>query len=112
MGGVALKQSSNIRWLSLVYLLESISRSFDVLKRISQLKQKQFAIDLDIVDGLIRLLLPFKNVISCIQTNNVPSLHNVLISIFTLRKALYIYTSYTFGENMTAGLAGTGLEKM
>jgi len=58
------------------------------LKKISQLKQKQFAIDLDIVDGLIRLLLPFKNVLSCIQANNIPSLHNVLISVFTLRKAL------------------------
>ncbi len=107
--GVALKQSSHIRWLSFVYLLESISRSFDALKKISQLKQKHFAIDIDIVNGLIRLLLPFKNVLSCVQANNVPSLHNVLISVFTLRKALY--TMCTFVENMLAGLAGTGLEK-
>ena len=51
------------------------------------MKQKQFVIDLDIVDGLIRLLLPFKNVLSCIQTSSIPSLHNVIVSIFTLRKA-------------------------
>jgi hypothetical protein len=85
---VALKQSLDVRWLSLVCLLESISRSFDVLKKIPQLKQKHFTIDIDIVNGIIRLLLPFKDILTRIQTNNAPSLHNVIISIFTLRKAL------------------------
>ena len=89
-------------------MLESISLSFDVLKKIPQLKQKQFVIDLDIVDGLIRLLLPFKNVLSWIQTNNIPSLHNVIISIFTLLKTLFISAAY-FWEKMIARLPGTGL---
>ena len=86
--GVALKQSSNVRWLSLVHLLESIARSFNALKKTQQLKKKQFAIDFDIVEGLIRLLLPFKNILIFIQTNRVASVHTVVISVFNLRKTL------------------------
>ena len=85
---VALKQSSNVRWLSPAHLLESIVRSFNALKKIQQLKKKQFTIDFDIVDGLIRLLLPPKNILIFIQANRVPSLHTVVISVFALRKSL------------------------
>jgi hypothetical protein len=86
-GGYALKQSTNVRWLSLIELLESIEKSSFILGKIMTGK-KRFNINMDIVRLLIRLLRPFKFIIQIIQKGTQPSFHNVLVSALTLRAAL------------------------
>ncbi|CAF1553129.1 unnamed protein product [Adineta ricciae] len=87
-GGVSLKQSINVRWLSFISLLESIDRSFSAIRRVLVDKRKTFAIEREVVQGLIRLLLPFKELLIKFQTSKVPSIHFVLIGIGTLRTTL------------------------
>jgi hypothetical protein len=86
-GGYALKQSTNVRWLSLIELLESIDKSFTVLTKVLAGKKK-LNINVDIVRSLIRLLRPFKSIIQLIQKSSEPSFHNVVVSVLTLRAAL------------------------
>ncbi|CAF1508392.1 unnamed protein product [Adineta ricciae] len=92
-GGISLKQSTAVRWLSFVNLLESIDRSFLAIKKVLANKKKTFAIQLDVVQGLVRLLLPFKELIIKLQTGKMPSLHYVLIGIGTLQSALSSFDS-------------------
>ncbi|CAF1207983.1 unnamed protein product [Adineta ricciae] len=87
LGGHALKQSTDVRWLSLIELLESVEKSSSVIGKILPGK-KRFNINIDIVRSLIRLLRPFKFVIQIIQKSTEPSFHHVLISTLTLRAAL------------------------
>lgn len=87
-GGVSLKQSINVRWLSFINLLESIDRSFFSIRKVLANKKKTFAIEREVVQGLIRLLLPFKELLTKLQTSKTPSIHLVLIGIGSLRTTL------------------------
>ena len=87
-GGVSLKQSINVRWLSFINLLESIDRSFFSIKRVLANKKKKFAIEQEVIQGLIRLLLPFKELLVKLQTTLTPSLHFVLIWIGGVQSTL------------------------
>lgn len=87
-GGISLKQSINIRWLSLINLLESIDRSFLFIQKVLSNKNKTFAIERETIQGLVRLLLPFKELLIKLQTSKVPSLHFVLIGIGTLQSTI------------------------
>jgi hypothetical protein len=51
-------------------------------------KKKTFAIEREVVQGLIRLLLPFKELLTKLQTSKTPSIHLVLIGIGSLRTTL------------------------
>jgi len=93
LGGVSLKQSINVRWLSFINLLESIERSFYSIKKVLVNKKKSFAIELEVIQGLIRLLLPFKELLIKFQTSLTPSLHFVLIGIRGLQSALSSFDS-------------------
>ena len=70
-GGHALKQSTSVRWLSLIELLESVEKSAHVVGKVL-VGKKRFHIDMDIVHSLIRLLRPFKFVIQIIQQSTEP----------------------------------------
>ena len=87
-GGVSLKQSINVRRLSFINLLESIDRSFFSIKTVPANKKKKFAIEQEVIQGLIRLLLPFKELLIKLQTTLTPSLHFVLIGIGGLQSTL------------------------
>ncbi|CAF3364514.1 unnamed protein product [Rotaria socialis] len=87
-GGISLCQSTRVRWLSIMQLLNSIDRSFKETKKVLQEKKKPFLIDRMIVKRLIILLHPFKHIITVIQKGNEPSLYLVLICVLTLRKSL------------------------
>ncbi|CAF1043629.1 unnamed protein product [Adineta ricciae] len=90
-GGVALQQSTVVRWLSLINLLESIVRSYKATKRVlinRKQNSKLNGIDVEILKELIRLLKPFKHILKIVQTTNTPSLYMVLICTLMLRKTL------------------------
>ncbi len=90
-GGVALKQSTVVRWLSLIDLLESLVKSFRQTKKILVNRSQQVKlnkIDEYVLKQLICLLKPFKNILQLIQTGNSPSLYMVLPCTLTLKKAL------------------------
>ncbi|CAF1479470.1 unnamed protein product [Adineta steineri] len=90
-GGVALQQSTVVRWLSMIQLLESILASFKQTKSVLATRKQQAklaVIDKKVVEGLIRLLKPFKKTLKLVQTGNSPSLYMVLICTLNLRKTL------------------------
>ncbi|CAF1258776.1 unnamed protein product [Rotaria magnacalcarata] len=87
-GGISLCQSTRVRWLSIMQLLESIDRSYKETKKVLQDKKKSFTVDRWILKRLIYLLRPFKHIITIIQKGNEPSLYSVLICVLTLRKVL------------------------
>jgi hypothetical protein len=90
-GGVALKQSTVVRWLSLIELLESLVKSYKQTKKILINRSQQARlnkIDEYVLKQLICLLKPFKNVLKLIQKGDEPSLFMVLPCTLTLRKAL------------------------
>ncbi|CAF4061508.1 unnamed protein product, partial [Rotaria sordida] len=69
-GGVALQQSTVIRWLSLINLLESLVKSYKQTKRIlfSRRQQEKInKIDEYVLKQLICLLKPFKCVLQLVQ---------------------------------------------
>ncbi|CAF1209747.1 unnamed protein product [Adineta ricciae] len=104
-GGYALKQSTNVRWLSLIELLESIEKSSNIIGRVL-LGKKKFNINMDIVRSLVRLLRPFKFIIQIIQKGCEPSFHCVLISLLTLRASLESMSSliaYEKSHNVNGG---------
>ena len=78
----------NVRCLSFINLLESIYRSFFSIKRVLANKKKKFAIEQEVIQGLIRLLLTFKELLIKLQTTLTPSLHFVLIGIGGLQSSL------------------------
>ena len=90
-GGVSLQQSTIVRWLSVIELLESILLSYKQTKCVLTIREKQsklVVIDEKIVEGLIHLLKPLKKTLKLIQTGNSPSLYMVLICTLSLRKTL------------------------
>ncbi|CAF3331770.1 unnamed protein product [Rotaria sp. Silwood2] len=90
-GGVALQQSTVVRWLSLIDLLESLVKSYKQTKRIlfSRRQQEKInKIDEYVLKQLICLLKPFKHVLQLVQQGDYPSLYMVLPCTLTLRKAL------------------------
>ncbi|CAF4365844.1 unnamed protein product [Rotaria sp. Silwood2] len=93
-GGVVLKQSTVVRWLSLSNLLESIDSSYEhlrsILSRSSNTKQsfKLNKINIDGLKDLIRLLSVFKDVSVLVQTGTRPSLHMAYIAMNKLEHHL------------------------
>ncbi|CAF4192312.1 unnamed protein product, partial [Rotaria sp. Silwood2] len=90
-GGVALQQSTVVRWLSLIDLLESLVKSYKQTKRIlfSRRQQEKInKIDEYVLKQLICLLKPFQHVLQLVQQGDCPSLYMVLPCTLTLRKAL------------------------
>lgn len=92
-GGLSVVQSTVVRWLSFISLLESIEKSYKQIKKVLADKKKTFTIDKIIVSQLIRLLKPFKHILVIIQRGKTPSIHMVTIAILTLREALRSYES-------------------
>ncbi|CAF4397955.1 unnamed protein product, partial [Rotaria magnacalcarata] len=95
-GGGTVHQSIVIRWISMIESLESILRSFKIIKKVLVAKQQQKLInyiDEKTLKQIILLLKPFKHVIKLIQTGHSPSLHMVLLSIQTLREVMSSYQS-------------------
>ena len=96
-GGVSLQQSTVVRWLSMIELLKSILLSYKQTKRVLTIRKQQSklaVIDEKIVEGLIRLLKPFKKTLKLIQTGNSPSLYMVVICTLSFRKTLSSFKSY------------------
>ncbi|CAF1155607.1 unnamed protein product [Adineta steineri] len=90
-GGVALQQSTVVRWLSLINLLESLVTSYEQTKRILNNRRQQAKlnkIDEYTLKQLICLLKPFKHVLQLVQKGDSPSLYMVLPMTLTLKKAL------------------------
>ena len=90
-GGVSLQQSTIVRWLSVIELLESILLSYKQTKCVLTIRKQQsklVVIDEKIVEGLIHLLKPLEKTLKLIQTGNSPSLYMVLICTLSLRKTL------------------------
>ena len=90
-GGVSLQQSTVVRWLSVIELLESILLSYKQTKCVLTIRKQQsklVVIDEKIVEGLLRLLKPSKKTLKLIQTGNSPSPYMVLICTLSLRKTL------------------------
>ncbi len=88
---MALQQSTVVRWLSLINLLESIVRSFKVTKTILSNRGQTARLNTiyeDILKQLVCLLKPFKHMLHMIQTGDEPSLYMVLICSLTLKTAL------------------------
>jgi hypothetical protein len=95
LGGVALKQETVVRWLSLSNMLESIDASIEHIRSIlsSKSSSTQYSfrlnsINTDALKDLIRLLNEFKNVSLLVQTGNRPSLHMAYICINKLEHHL------------------------
>jgi hypothetical protein len=77
-------------------LLESLIKSFKATKRLLIARKKQSLIndvDLITIKQLVLLLKPFKHIMTTIQTGSIPSLHMVLLSLWTLKHALSSYES-------------------
>ena len=93
-GGIALKQATVVRWLSLSNLLESIESSIDhvrsMLSKSTNNKQcfKLNRINIDGLRDLIGLLSVFKDVSLLVQTGARPSLHMAYIAINKLERHL------------------------
>ncbi|CAM4812822.1 unnamed protein product [Rotaria magnacalcarata] len=95
-GGGTVHQSIVIRWISMIESLESILRSFKIIKKVLVAEQQQKLInyiDEKTLKQIILLLKPFKHVIKLIQTGHSPSLYMVLLSIQTLREVMSSYQS-------------------
>ena len=88
MASVSLKQSTSVRWLSLINSLQSLHRAYKATKKVLQKHDRQIYINPDDLKWLIRLLLPFQVIMEKVQTSNKPSLHMVLLSTFILRRTL------------------------
>jgi hypothetical protein len=74
--------------------LESILRSFRIIKKILCSKQQQklvMNVDEKIIKQIILVLKPVKHVVKLIQTGNSPSLFMVLLSVETLRNVMSSY---------------------
>ena len=80
----------------MIELLKSLLLSYKQTKRvltIQKQRSKLAVVDENIVEGLIRLLKPFKKTLKLIQTGSSPSLHMVVICTLSLRKTLSSFKS-------------------
>ncbi|CAF3898659.1 unnamed protein product [Rotaria sp. Silwood2] len=101
-GGVTVHQTIKIRWLSIMESLESILKSFKIIKKILINKQQQkllIHVNDKTINQLLLLLKIFQDVIKLIQVRNSPSLHMVLLCIQTLRDVLKSYESLVNYDN-------------
>ena len=62
-GGLAVVQSANVRWISLISLLESIKISYKQVKKVLVEKKQSFVLNKMIISQLILILKPFKHVL-------------------------------------------------
>jgi hypothetical protein len=89
--GTTLHQSSVVRWLSLIALLESIKNAYPsllvVLRRVNQ-AHRVHGINMDVVEKLIAFLKTWHAVLCELQTGDSPSLFLVLPCINHLRETL------------------------
>ncbi|CAF1445316.1 unnamed protein product [Adineta ricciae] len=106
-GGVALKQATVVRWLSMSNLLESIESSIDYLRSIlakstnSRQSIKLNKINVDGQKDLICLLSVFRDVSLLIQTGNRSSLHMAYIAMNKLEHHLNGTDVDKEGESIT-----------
>ncbi|CAF4086103.1 unnamed protein product [Rotaria sordida] len=106
-GGLVLKQSTIVRWLSLSNLLESIDLSYEhlrlVLSKSTNNKQtfKLNKINVDGLKDLICLLSVFKDVCILVQTGTRPSLHMAYIAMNKLERHLSGTDVDENGESIT-----------
>ncbi|CAF1224626.1 unnamed protein product [Rotaria sordida] len=106
-GGLVLKQSTIVRWLSLSNLLESIDLSYEhlrlVLSKSTNNKQtfKLNKINVDGLKDLICLLSVFKDVCILVQTGTRPSLHMAYIAMNKLKRHLSGTDVDENGESIT-----------
>jgi hypothetical protein len=90
-GGVTLHQATIVRWLSLSALLESVIKSFKIIRKLLTGKEKQKLItdlNLQCLKQLCALLKPFKHIILSVQKGNAPSLYLVTMCYITLKQVL------------------------
>ncbi len=83
-----MKQSTSVRWLSLINSLQSFHRAYKATKKVLHKHDKQVYVSPNDLKWINRLLLPFKVITEKVQTGNKPSLHMVLLSTFILRHTL------------------------
>ncbi|CAF4281744.1 unnamed protein product, partial [Rotaria sordida] len=106
-GGVVLKQSTIVRWLSLSNLLESIDLSYEHLRLVlskstnSKQKLKLIKINVDGLKDLVYLLSVFKDVCILVQTGTRPSLHMAYIAMNKLERHLSGTDVDENGESIT-----------
>ncbi|CAF1294249.1 unnamed protein product [Rotaria sordida] len=90
-GGVTLHQSTVVGWLTLSDLLESIIKSFKVIRKLLTGKEKYRLItdlNLQYLKQLYTLLKSFKHIIVSVQKGNAPSLYLVPMCYITLKQVL------------------------
>ncbi|CAF1471176.1 unnamed protein product [Adineta steineri] len=90
-GGVTLLQATAVRWLSLSNLLESLIKSFKIVRKLLFDKEKQSLItdlNLQCLKQLCLILKPFKQIMISVQTGNSPSLYLVSMFYITLKDIL------------------------
>ncbi|CAF2648409.1 unnamed protein product [Rotaria sp. Silwood2] len=96
LGGTTVHQAIDIRWISIIDSLQSILKSFKVIKKILIYKQQHkliMNIDEKTIKQILLLLKPFRDVIKLIQTGNSPSLYMVLLCFQTLKDVMSSYQS-------------------
>ncbi|CAF4875369.1 unnamed protein product [Rotaria socialis] len=105
-GDGTVHQSVVTRWLSLIDTLESILKSFKIIKKVLASKQQQYLmnnITEKVIKQIILLLRPFKHVIKLIRTGYTPSLYMVLLTVKTLRDATSSYEALlNYNDNSSA----------
>ncbi|CAF1603766.1 unnamed protein product [Adineta ricciae] len=115
-GGVALKQVTVVRWLSMSNLLESIESPIDYLRSIlakstnSRQSIKLNKINVDGLKDLICLLSVFRDVSLLVQTGNRPSLHMAYIAMNKLEHHLNGTDVDKEGESITLNDRHEGTE--
>ncbi|CAF1143835.1 unnamed protein product [Adineta ricciae] len=90
-GGITLHQATVVRWLSLSNLLESLIKSFKIVRKLLFDKDKQLLItdiNLQCLKQLCLILKPFKQIVTSIQIGNAPSLYFVPMYYITLKEVL------------------------
>ncbi|CAF2099479.1 unnamed protein product [Rotaria magnacalcarata] len=95
-GGVTLYQSTIVRWLSLCDLLESVVKSFKIIRKLLIGKEKQrLIIDLNLqyLKQLCTILKPFKHAIVSIQIGGAPSLYLASMHYAALKDVLQSFES-------------------
>ncbi|CAF3075368.1 unnamed protein product [Rotaria sp. Silwood2] len=89
--GNVIRQATNVRWLSLIYLLDSIRTSYMEIKVILSRRKNQSRLTIIsqiLLEDIIRFLTPFKSVLKLIQAGSKPTLYLVLTCTLTIHKVL------------------------
>ncbi|CAF3851884.1 unnamed protein product [Rotaria magnacalcarata] len=89
VGGNAIHQATNVRWLSLIDLLESMRTSYTQIKAILSRRKQQSRLTIisqNLLDDIVRFLKPFKSIMKIIQAGSTPTLYLILPCTLVLRK--------------------------